>query len=342
MLGLLGMPRRIYTYDKGGPLGGLQPDLDDRLLRHGGGNARLRRQHRPDVPSATRRSRPLARRHARVVRDLAAAARNFDVIPRVRSARADEGHPPRDRAAHLGSPASGAATVPSGSRQLGVSEDGTGDRRCSVRSRLVETQSVSAIPALGGLPSVLAAESAQLLLRDYVELTKPQVMSLLLLTTVASIFVAGDPTPLLRAADLLGGYRSAGGAGAVNHYLDRDIDELMGRTADRPVASGRSRRARRSTFGCSLAWRPLVLLDSPSTSRRAPGARRASSATCSSTPCWLKRRTPQNIVIGGAAGAVPPLVGWAAVDGLAERPGDACFLRSSSSGRRRTSGRWRC
>ncbi len=83
------------------------------------------------------------------------------------------------------------------------------------------------------------------LLGDYVELTKPKVQSLLLLTTVTTMYVAGDPSPLRVLLTCLGGYLSAGGAGAVNHYFDRDIDAQMARTASsrsRPAASRRARR----------------------------------------------------------------------------------------------------
>ena len=83
------------------------------------------------------------------------------------------------------------------------------------------------------------APRARQLLGDYAELTKPKVQSLLLLTTVATMYVAGDPSPLLVALTCLGGYLSAGGASAVNHWFDRDIDALMARTAARPVPSGR-------------------------------------------------------------------------------------------------------
>src|SRR3989449_3102523 len=90
-------------------------------------------------------------------------------------------------------------------------------------------------------------------LADYVELTKPRVQSLLLLTTVATMYVAGDPSPLLVLLTCLGGYLSAGGAGAVNHFLDRDIDARMARTASRPIPAGRVSPAAALAFGCTLA-----------------------------------------------------------------------------------------
>src|SRR5919112_1562422 len=90
-------------------------------------------------------------------------------------------------------------------------------------------------------PAALAAAGGGLrqVVPDYVALTKPKVQSLLLLTTVCTMTIAGDPSIGLVALTVLGGYLSAGGAGAVNHYFDRDIHALMARTADRPVPSGR-------------------------------------------------------------------------------------------------------
>src|SRR2546430_2233453 len=100
---------------------------------------------------------------------------------------------------------------------------------------------MSPAPPTGGTAPVIEAPSlgARVVLSDYVELTKPKVQSLLLLTTIATMYVAGNPSPLLVALTCLGGYLSAGGAGAVNHWFDRDIDVRMARTAGRPVASGR-------------------------------------------------------------------------------------------------------
>ena len=101
--------------------------------------------------------------------------------------------------------------------------------------------------------SVGAQSRALGLLGDYLELTKPKVQSLLLLTTITTMLVAGDPSIGLIALTCLGGYLSAGGAGAVNHWFDRDIDARMARTATRPVPSGRVAPAAALTFGCVLA-----------------------------------------------------------------------------------------
>ncbi len=98
------------------------------------------------------------------------------------------------------------------------------------------------------------------LVADYVELTKPRVQSLLLLTTITTMYVAGDPSLALVALTCLGGSLSAGGAGAVNHWFDRDIDAQMTRTADRPVPSGRVAPAHALIFGCTLAALAVVVL----------------------------------------------------------------------------------
>jgi len=159
------------------------------------------------------------------------------------------------------------------------------------------------------------APRARQLLGDYAELTKPKVQSLLLLTTVATMYVAGDPSPLLVALTCLGGYLSAGGASAVNHWFDRDIDALMARTAARPVPSGRVHPRAALGFGCALAALSVAELWLAVNPLAAGLAFSGFLGYVFVYTIWLKRRTPQNIVIGGAAGAVPPLVGWAAVTG---------------------------
>jgi heme o synthase len=153
------------------------------------------------------------------------------------------------------------------------------------------------------------------LLSDYVELTKPKVQSLLLLTTIATMYVAGDPSPLLVFYTCLGGYLSAGGAGAVNHWFDRDIDAQMARTANRPVPSGRIAPGAALSFGCVLAALSLLELSLLVNPLAAALSFSGFLGYVLVYTVWLKRRTPQNIVIGGAAGAVPPLVAWAAVTG---------------------------
>jgi heme o synthase len=152
-------------------------------------------------------------------------------------------------------------------------------------------------------------------LRDYLTLTKPKVQSLLLFTTITTMYVAGDPPLELVFLTFLGGALSAGGAGAINHAVDRDIDRTMARTADRPVASGRVSAAAATAFGLGLGTASFLLLALTVN----PLAAALSLSGLLGYVCvytlWLKRTTPQNIVIGGAAGAVPPLVAWAAVTG---------------------------
>jgi protoheme IX farnesyltransferase len=150
---------------------------------------------------------------------------------------------------------------------------------------------------------------------DYLELTKPKVQSLLLLTTIASMYVAGDPSAVLVFLTCLGGYMSAGGAGAVNHWFDRDIDGKMARTANRPIPAGRISPRAALTFGCTLAALSVLELSLLVNPLAAALSFAGFLGYVFIYTVWLKRRSPQNIVIGGAAGAVPPLVGWAAVTG---------------------------
>jgi heme o synthase len=152
-------------------------------------------------------------------------------------------------------------------------------------------------------------------LSDYFEMTKPKVQSLLLFTTVTTMYVAGDPSLGLVAVTCLGGALSAGGAGAINHALDRDLDRVMKRTADRPVASGRVSPRAAIVFGVALGGASFVLLSLAVNPLAAGLAMSGLLGYVLVYTLWLKRSTPQNIVIGGAAGAVPPLVAWAAVTG---------------------------
>jgi protoheme IX farnesyltransferase len=177
---------------------------------------------------------------------------------------------------------------------------------------------MSASPPLGAAGALPAAQlglapRTRRLLGDYIELTKPKVQSLLLLTTITTMYVAGDPSVLLVALTCLGGYLSAGGAGAINHYFDRDIDARMTRTATRPVPAGRISPGAALAFGCTLALLSVLELSLAVNPLAAALSFAGFLGYVFVYTFWLKRRTPQNIVIGGAAGAVPPLVGWAAV-----------------------------
>jgi protoheme IX farnesyltransferase len=160
--------------------------------------------------------------------------------------------------------------------------------------------------SVGGVRQVVA---------DYFELTKPKVQLLLLLTTITTMYVAGDPSIALVFVTVLGGYLSAGGAGAVNHFWDRDIDVAMKRTSTRPVPSGRISPRAALSFGIGLQVASFALLATCVNVLAACLALIGFVWYVGVYTMWLKRRTPQNIVIGGAAGAVPPLVGWAAVTG---------------------------
>jgi protoheme IX farnesyltransferase len=154
--------------------------------------------------------------------------------------------------------------------------------------------------------------------RDYVTLTKPRIMSLLLLTGVAGAFVGAQGRPSLAVVALtLGGLALAcGGASALNHVLDRDVDRLMGaRTRDRPVAAARVPASRALEFGLALSAFSFVLLASLANVLAALLALAGNLFYVLVYTRWLKRSTPQNIVIGGAAGAVPPLVGYAVATG---------------------------
>jgi heme o synthase len=160
-----------------------------------------------------------------------------------------------------------------------------------------------------------AAADTRTILGDYISLTKPKVQSLLLLTTVTTMYVAATPSPSRVLLTCLGGYLSAGGAGAINHYWDRDIDAQMARTADRPIPSGRVSPRAALIYGTILALLSVLLLATTVNVLAAALSLCGFVGYVGVYTIWLKRRTPQNIVIGGAAGAVPPLVGWAAATG---------------------------
>jgi protoheme IX farnesyltransferase len=159
--------------------------------------------------------------------------------------------------------------------------------------------------------------------RDYVTLTKPRIMVLLLLTGAcgAAVGAHGRPSLGLMATTLAGLALACGGAAALNHVLDRDIDKLMGpRTAARPVASGRLSAPRALEFGLALSAASFTLLASTANLLTAVLALVGNLFYVVVYTGYLKRRGPQNIVLGGAAGAVPPLVGYAAATGSVAVP----------------------
>jgi heme o synthase len=160
-----------------------------------------------------------------------------------------------------------------------------------------------------------ALAETRAVITDYLTLTKPKVQSLLLFTTVTTMYVAGDPSPGLVLLTCLGGSLSAGGAGAINHYWDRDIDAGMTRTANRPIPAGRISPRAALAFGALLVALSVLVFVATVNVLAAALSFAGFVGYVGVYTIWLKRRTPQNIVIGGAAGAVPPLVGWAAVTG---------------------------
>jgi protoheme IX farnesyltransferase len=164
--------------------------------------------------------------------------------------------------------------------------------------------------------------------RDYVTLTKPRIMVLLLITGAGGLMVGagGWPSAGLALATLGGLALACGGASALNHVLDRDIDTHMKRTASRPVASGRVPPERALEFGLALSALSYVVLTSFVNVLAAVLALVGNLFYVIVYTRWLKRSTPQNIVIGGAAGAVPPLVGYSAATGNLTLVALALFL----------------
>lgn len=161
----------------------------------------------------------------------------------------------------------------------------------------------------------LVSERPVSAVRDFVSLTKPRIISLLLVTTIAPMYVAGSPSWIDVLIVSLGGYMMAGGANAVNMYMDRDIDDVMARTRLRPIPSGRMLPIVVLAFGVALAVFATWLLGHFVNVLTAALALGGFYFYVFIYTRWLKRTSPQNIVIGGAAGAFPPLVGWAAVTG---------------------------
>jgi heme o synthase len=176
---------------------------------------------------------------------------------------------------------------------------------------------IATAPAGRRLPARASRASALAVARDYLALTKPRIIALLLVTTVATMLVADPAGPPLAAViwTMLGGYLAAGGAGAINHYLDREADSRMARTRGRPLVSGRIEPLHGLVFGIVLGALAFVQLAITVNLLAALLAMAGLLGYVFVYTLWLKPLTPQNIVIGGAAGAVPPLVGWAAATG---------------------------
>jgi protoheme IX farnesyltransferase len=162
---------------------------------------------------------------------------------------------------------------------------------------------------------VASAKREQGLAADLVMLTKPRIISLLLVTTAAPMYIAGSPSWLTVLLVMIGGYLMAGGANAVNMYIDQDIDDRMARTRTRPIPGGRMTPRAVLAFGLALAVAATWLLANYVNVLTSALALAGFYFYVFIYTRWLKRTTPQNIVIGGAAGAFPPLVGWAATTG---------------------------
>ncbi len=176
---------------------------------------------------------------------------------------------------------------------------------------------VADTPSAIAFPTLPSAEQARQTIADYVALTKPGIQSLLLTTTLCAMLIA-DPRGVaffVIAATLLGGALAAGGANVLNCYIDRDIDAIMPRTRHRATVSGRVSPRAALTFGLTLSALAVVELGLLVNWLAAGLALAGNLFYVLIYTRWLKRATPQNIVIGGAAGAFPPLVGWAAATG---------------------------
>ncbi len=172
-------------------------------------------------------------------------------------------------------------------------------------------------------PRAFAGEAG---VSDYVTLLKPRVMSLVVFTGFVGLYLApGHIHPVLAAVAVLCIAVAAGAAGAINMWYDRDIDAVMTRTANRPVPAGRMEPGDALGFGCILAVASVLVMGLALNWLAAGLLALTIGFYVLVYTMWLKRRTPQNIVIGGAAGAFPPLVGWAAATGHVGLPALALF-----------------
>jgi protoheme IX farnesyltransferase len=166
-------------------------------------------------------------------------------------------------------------------------------------------------------PALQGVRAGGARLGAYVALTKPRIIELLLVTTLPTMIVAkrGLPSVGLMVATLVGGALAAGGANAINMFIDRDIDQVMHRTRNRPLVTGAVTPQAALIFAISLEVVAFVELWLAVNLLSAVLAVSATAFYVFVYTLWLKRRSSQNIVIGGAAGAVPVLVGWSAVTG---------------------------
>ena len=169
---------------------------------------------------------------------------------------------------------------------------------------------------MSDLPSVAVGRGNIAAVADYVQILKPRVMSLVVFTGVVGLALApGHLHPVLAAVAVLCIAVAAGAAGAINMWYDRDIDAVMRRTAARPLPAGRMLPGEALGFGCVLAVWSVAVMGLAVNWVAAELLALTIAFYVFVYTVWLKRRTPQNIVIGGTAGAFPPLIGWAAVTG---------------------------
>ena len=173
----------------------------------------------------------------------------------------------------------------------------------------------------------MAAQPAQSRVGDYVALLKPRVMSLVVFTGFAGLVAApGTLHPLLATVAVLCIAIGAGAAGAVNMWYDRDIDAVMQRTRRRPIPAGKVAPEEALAFGVTLTLFSVMLMGLAVNWTAAALLALANGFYVFVYTVWLKRRTPHNIVIGGAAGAFPPMIGWAAVTGAVSVESIALFM----------------
>jgi len=204
----------------------------------------------------------------------------------------------------------------------------------SVYRRPLPTEAGSGVPSPLATPDIELATSAARdqpsrgqVLRAYLALTKPRIIELLLVTTIPTMVLAkrGIPSPWLMAAVVIGGTLAAGGANAVNQFVDRDIDDVMRRTRNRPLPRHAIGPQAALAFGIGLSIISFAWLTATVNLLSALLAASAVGFYVFVYTLWLKRSTPQNIVIGGAAGSVPVLVAWAAVTGTVGIPALVLF-----------------
>lgn len=169
---------------------------------------------------------------------------------------------------------------------------------------------------IGAQPAARAAGSVSAVLTDFIALLKPRVMSLVVFTGFVGLYLApGSVHPVLEAIAILCIAVGAGASGAINMWFDRDIDAVMSRTQTRPIPAGRVDAGEALTFGVVLAGGSVMVMGLAVNWLAAGLLALTIGFYVFVYTMWLKRRTPQNIVIGGAAGALPPVIGWAAVSG---------------------------